>query len=83
VPFDQNFKRLEIPALRSKAEGQVALSGRLSIEAIAACSLSMLSVNLDGTIRLRPKSHQSDRFDQHRSGGCAALHSFHPSTDQE
>jgi hypothetical protein len=50
VTFDQDFKRLEIPTLRSGDEDQVTSSGRLSTKAIVACFLSMLPLNLAGTV---------------------------------
>jgi hypothetical protein len=46
VTFDQDFKRLEIPTLRSGDQDQVTFIGQPSTEAIAVCFLSMLSLNL-------------------------------------
>jgi hypothetical protein len=62
VMFDQNPKRLAIPPFATATRAKSPSSGRLSIEAIATCSSSMLSMNLAGTVRLLPKSQQSDHL---------------------
>jgi hypothetical protein len=72
VTFDQNSKRLAIPPFATATRAKSSSSGGLSIEAIATCSSSMLSMNLAGTVRLLPKSQQSD--DLTNTALAAVLH---------